>query len=75
MTRRQEYLAHNMDTKTLESCQKESERLQREYPWTDEDTERHMDYGQYTCWLDLILDVMGRNIEKVRGQYCAQMEE
>lgn len=73
MTRRQEWLAHDMDAETLESCQKEAEKLQREHPWTDEDTKQHADYAGYTCWLDLVLDVVSRNIEKMRGQYCAEM--
>ena len=73
MTRRQEWLAHDMDEETLQSCQKEAERLQRDYPWTDEDTKQHEDYGQYTCWLDLILDVVRRNIEHMRGMYCGEM--
>lgn len=73
MTRKQEYLAHDLTDDQIEICQKEAERLQRESPWTDEDTQQYADYAGYTCWLDLVLDVISRNVEKMRGMYCAEM--
>lgn len=75
LTKRQQYLAQDMSDEQLQHIIKITEEMEREDPWTDEDTERHADYGQYTCWLDLALDVNKRQLEYQRGQYCAQMEE
>ena len=75
MTRRQEWLAHDLTDEQIEICMKDAEKMQKEMPWTQEDTDRHADYTGYTCWLDLILDQARRNAEWIRGQYCAQMEE
>ena len=73
MTRKQEYLAHDLTDEQIELCQKDAERMQKEMPWTPEDTDRHAGITDYTCWLDLILDNARRNAERWRGQYCAEM--
>ena len=73
MTRKQEYLAYDLTDEEVEICKKDAEKMQREMPWTQEDTDRHADYTGYTSWLDLILDQARRNAERIRGQYCAEM--
>ena len=75
MTRRQEWLAYDMDEGTIEFCKKEALKLELADPWTKEDTERHADFAGYTCCLDLVLDIEKHKLEYWRGQYCAQMEE
>lgn len=75
MTKRQEYLAHDMSEEQIEYCKSEAEKLERTDPWTAEDTARHADYAGYGCWLDLVLDHVRHEIEWQYGQYCAQMEE
>lgn len=75
MTRKQEYLAHDMDAETIEYCESEAQKMEKISPWTPADTELHAPYHDYTCWFDLILDCMRMQIEYQRGQYCAQMEE
>lgn len=75
MTRRQEWLAHDLTDEQIANCQRFADKMQKQIPWTQEDTDRHADYNGYTCWLDLILDNARMDAEYQRGQYCAQMEE
>ena len=75
MTPKQEYLAHDLDALTIEFCKNEAKKLEQEYPWTQEDTDRHAGITDYTCWLDLVLDIERSKAETRRGMYCAEMEE
>ena len=76
LTKKQDYLAKDMDEETLNYCISEAKKLERDNPWTQEDTDQNAEYGtDYECWLDLVLDQTRKEIEWHRGQYCREMAE